>query len=183
MYEITILGKTINAEILADSVTASFVIVAIALVAKLASNQLVVYVLKTLEDNDTNTVNNLEQRAYTLASIVKSFFSVAIFGIAFVMLLSEWGINIAPILTGAGIVGLAVGFGAQTLVKDIVTGFFILLENQFNVGQRVSIAGKEGIVKEMKLRATVIRDEENKTTYFVPNSQISTVTRYDKTND
>lgn len=130
--------------------------------------------VKKLEDDDPDTISELEQRTQTLAGLGKNIANVFIFGVVIVMVLSEWGINIAPILTGAGIIGLAVGFGTQTLVKDIVTGFFVLLENHYNVGDKVNVAGKEGTVVEIKLRTTVLRGSDGKT-YIIPNSAISTI--------
>jgi small conductance mechanosensitive channel len=87
------------------------------------------------------------------------------------------GIDIGPLLAGAGIVGLAVGFGAQSLVKDVISGFFMLLENQMNVGDVVEIAGKAGLVESMNLRITVIRDFEGKV-HIVPNGEIAVVTNF-----
>lgn len=119
----------------------------------------------------------LEARAQTLASIAKNVIDVGV-GVAVVlMLLSEWGLDIGPLLAGAGIAGLAVGFGTQTLVKDVVTGFFILLENQFNVGDTVKIAGIKGKVVEAKLRTTVL-EGENGTVHIIPNSKIAEVSKF-----
>ena len=83
-------------------------------------------------------------------------------------------INIAPILAGAGILGLAVSFGAQSLVKDIISGFFILLENQFAVGDVIEAAGKSGMVEKMTLRVVVLRDLEG-TMHIIPNGEIKVV--------
>jgi len=153
------------------------------LVLAAVSKHIAVVILKAavakVEDDDPKTTNALEQRAYTLGSLINNVLNVLIYGIAVVMILSQWGIDIMPILTGAGIMGLAVGFGAQTLVKDMINGFFILADNQFNVGDKVKIAGLEGTVEEMKIRVTVLKDGEgNKHT--IPNSNITTVTKYPK---
>jgi small conductance mechanosensitive channel len=157
----------------------SAVIVLMALFTKLLSNALVKGVVRRVEDDNEDEDTALEKRAYTLSGIIKNLFNVVIFSAMAITLLAEWGINITPILTGAGIMGLAVGFGAQSLVKDVVTGFFILLENQFNIGDKVSIGDKEGVVKEMKLRTTILKDK-NGTVYYVPNSQIKIVTKHKK---
>jgi moderate conductance mechanosensitive channel len=148
-----------------------------ALSVKLISSIGVRGIINRLEDDDPTTNTALEQRAYTLSEIIKSTLNIVIFGIATIMILSQWGVNVTPILTGAGVIGLAIGFGAQALVKDTINGFFILLENQFNVGDRVKIGGLEGTVMAMKLRVTVLREKEG-TTHTVPNSKIDTVTKF-----
>lgn len=116
-------------------------------------------------------------RIKTLRGLVKNIIGTAVWAIAFVMILSKWGVNILPILTGAGILGLAIGFGSQTLVKDIVTGFFILLENQYNVGDYVEITGVKGRVKRMNLRTTILKDKGG-TISIIPNSSIVKVVKY-----
>jgi moderate conductance mechanosensitive channel len=116
-------------------------------------------------------------RVKTLRGLVKNIIGTAVWSIAFVMILSKWGVNIVPILTGAGILGLAIGFGSQTLVKDIVTGFFILLENQYNVGDYVEITGVKGRVRRMNLRTTILKDEDG-TISIIPNSSIIKVVKY-----
>ncbi len=83
-------------------------------------------------------------------------------------------INVGPLLASAGIVGLAIGFGAQTLVKDFINGFFILVENQYDIGDTVKIAGVQGKVETMTLRRTVLRDDDG-TQHTVPSSQITVV--------
>ncbi len=116
-------------------------------------------------------------RIKTLRGLVKNLIGITIGSIAFVMILSKWGVNIVPILTGAGILGLAIGFGSQTLVKDVVTGFFILLENQYNVGDYVEITGVKGRVRRMNLRTTILKDEDG-TVSIIPNSSIVKVVKY-----
>jgi small-conductance mechanosensitive channel len=95
------------------------------------------------------------------------------------MVLGLLGIPTASILAGAGIVGLAVGFGAQGLVSDVVTGFFILLENQLEVGDYVTMGGFSGIVEEVGLRVTKLRDF-NGSLHFIPNRQIGSLTNHSR---
>jgi small conductance mechanosensitive channel len=90
------------------------------------------------------------------------------------MVLDKLGVNIIPILAGAGVLGLAIGFGAQSLVKDVISGFFILLENQFAIGDKVIIDGTTGVVENMTLRLTTLRLDDGSIQY-VPNSSISKV--------
>jgi small-conductance mechanosensitive channel len=111
------------------------------------------------------------QQVRTLAAVINS---VGVFVVVFVstlMILGTLGLNLGPLLASAGIVGLAIGFGAQTLVKDVINGFFILLENQYDVGDVVHIAGVKGTVENMSLRHTTLRDEDG-TVHIVPNSAI-----------
>jgi small conductance mechanosensitive channel len=102
---------------------------------------------------------------------------VGVFVIIFVAALTVLpllGLNLGPLLASAGIAGLAIGFGAQTLVHDFINGFYILLENQYDIGDTVRIAGVKGAVEEMSLRRTVLRDDDG-TLHTVPNSQITIV--------
>ena len=114
------------------------------------------------------------QQFRTVTSVITS---VGVFVIAFVAaleILSLLGLNLGPMLASAGIAGLAIGFGAQTLVHDFINGFFILLENQYDIGDTVRIAGVKGTVERMSLRMTVLRDEDG-TIHLVPNSAVQIV--------
>lgn len=115
------------------------------------------------------------RRAETLARVSRHLANVVIWLIAGMLILSELGISVAPILGAAGVVGLAVGFGAQSLVKDYVAGFFLLLENQVTKGDVVEIAGKSGEVQDVTLRYVQLRDYGGNV-YFVPNGLITVVT-------
>ena len=119
------------------------------------------------------------KRTETLARIVETTLRVVILIAALLMVLKQVGIEIGPLLAGAGIVGLAVGFGAQSLVKDVIGGFFILLENHMNVGDIVEIAGSAGVVESINLRVTVLRDLEGRV-HIVPNGEIGVVTNMTK---
>jgi small-conductance mechanosensitive channel len=119
------------------------------------------------------------KRTETLARIVETTLRVVILIAALLMVLKQVGIEIGPLLAGAGIVGLAVGFGAQSLVKDVIGGFFILLENHMNVGDIVEIAGSAGVVESINLRVTVLRDLEGKV-HVVPNGEIGVVMNMSK---
>lgn len=117
----------------------------------------------------------LKRRADTLSSVVRYSLSVSIIAIAGMMVLKKIGIDIGPILAGAGVVGLAVGFGAQNLVKDVISGFFILLEDQIRVGDVVKLGDKSGVVERVTLRMVVLRDISFNV-HYIPNSEIQTVT-------
>ncbi|HOC38658.1 MAG TPA: mechanosensitive ion channel family protein, partial [Thermodesulfobacteriota bacterium] len=120
-----------------------------------------------------------QKRTETLGSIVHYILTVAIVFIAAIMVLSELGVKIGPVLAAAGVVGVAVGFGAQSLVKDVLSGFFILLEDQIRVGDVVDIAGKSGLVEKINLKITILRDLAGNV-HYIPNGQISIVTNMTK---
>jgi small conductance mechanosensitive channel len=114
------------------------------------------------------------QQMRTLAGVITSVGVFVILFVATLEVLSLLGLNLGPLLASAGIAGLAIGFGAQTLVKDVINGFFILLENQYDVGDTVRIAGVKGVVEAMSMRSTVLRDDDG-TVHIVPNSEVRLV--------
>jgi len=116
-----------------------------------------------------------QRRLETLARAFRYLFSILVVAVAGMLVLSELGISIAPILGAAGVVGIAVGFGAQSLVKDYFTGFFMLLEDQIRVGDVVMIAGQGGLVEEVTLRHVRLRSYEGHV-HFIPNGIIDKVT-------
>jgi small-conductance mechanosensitive channel len=115
------------------------------------------------------------RRIDTLARAFRYLSNVALIGITGMLVLSELGVSIAPILGAAGIVGIAVGFGAQSLVKDFFIGFVILLENQIRQGDVITIAGRTGVVESVTLRNVRLRDYDG-SVHFVPNGLIDVVT-------
>lgn len=114
------------------------------------------------------------KRADTLTKVVRDLARVVILGVGGMMVLSEVGVDLKPLLAAAGLGGLAIGFGAQSLVKDVISGFFILLEDSIRVGDVVEIAGVGGLVEQVKLRTVVLRDETG-STHVIPNGTINTV--------
>jgi small-conductance mechanosensitive channel len=114
------------------------------------------------------------QRAETLGGVLRSISSIVIYTIAVMLSLSEFNINLGPFIASAGIVGVAVGFGAQSLVKDFLSGIFMLIEDQYGVGDIIDVGATAGVVEEVKLRTTQIRDV-NGTLWHVPNGEISRV--------
>jgi small conductance mechanosensitive channel len=115
------------------------------------------------------------QRIRTLSRVVRYVLSVAAWVITALLILGEFGVSIAPILGAAGVVGIAIGFGAQSLVKDYFTGFFLLLENQIRLGDVVNAGGKGGLVEELTLRYLRLRDYDGNV-HFIPNGTITVVT-------
>ncbi|MPZ64759.1 MAG: mechanosensitive ion channel [Pseudonocardiaceae bacterium] len=111
------------------------------------------------------------QRAGTVGSLLRSTATSVVYGVAFVMLLAEFGINIGPILASAGVLGLAIGFGAQNLVRDFLSGIFMMLEDQYGVGDFIDIGEASGEVEAVGLRTTTLRDLGG-TVWYVRNGEI-----------
>ncbi len=130
---------------------------------------------KAFEDNDPSTMNEREKQAATLGKVIRNITRILVWGVATMMALKELGIDIGPILAGVGIMGLAVGFGAQSLVKDFLSGMFVLVENQYNVGDVIKGGGVSGLVEKITLRATTLRDLEGNV-HIIPNGAIDVVT-------
>lgn len=110
----------------------------------------------------------------TLAGVIRTTGLAAISLITGLQFLAAMGVNLAPLLASAGVVGIAIGLAAQNIVKDVLNGILILIEDQFNVGDTVHVAGLGGVVETMTLRKTTVRDQDG-TLYVIPNSQIGTV--------
>lgn len=118
-----------------------------------------------------------EKRAKTLGGIIITAGNLAIYIIILLMVLRLFGVDIAPLLAGAGVVGFAIGFGSQSLVKDLIAGLFILIENQYGIGDKVQINALTGRVVKITVRSTVLKDEEGKICY-VPNGSIKNVINF-----
>ena len=129
---------------------------------------------KKLDSLDDSKDEAQTQRVNTLFRILKNFVSIAILIVVIMLVLSELGIQIGPLIAAAGVVGLAVGFGAQTLVKDIITGLFNILEGQITIGDIVEVAGHSGRVEAITIRTVRLRDI-NGHLHVVPFSEVTTV--------
>src|SRR4030043_2200269 len=141
--------------------------------ARVLSTRVMAIVVKQKEDPE------FQKRTQTLGSIVGTISIVTVLAVASITVLKEFGIDIGPILASAVIVGLIVGFGAQSLVKDVISGFFILLEDQIRVGDVVQIAGKGGLVEKINLKTTIFRDLAGNV-HYAPNGPIDVVTNMTK---
>lgn len=122
-------------------------------------------------DNGATVTPRRAARARTIGSVLRSISSAVVLSIAAVMVLAEFGVALAPILASAGIVGVAVGFGAQNLVRDFLSGMFMLLEDQYGVGDIVDLGDASGVVEAVGLRITTVRDQ-NGTVWYVRNGEI-----------
>ena len=124
-------------------------------------------------------ITEREKRAHTLASLLRTVGTTLVLIVGVMMVLREIGLDITPLIAGAGVAGLAIGFGAQSLVRDVIAGFFILLEDQFHVGDVIQAAGVGGQVEQMTLRMTIVRDLQG-TVHFFPNGEIKVVSNLTK---
>ena len=114
------------------------------------------------------------QRAMTLGAVLRSLAGFSVYALAFMVALGELGLDLGPLIAGAGIVGLAIGFGAQSLVADFIAGIFIIIEDQYGVGDYVDVGAASGTVEKVTLRTTVLRDV-NGALWVVPNGEIRRV--------
>ncbi|HEY7505090.1 MAG TPA: mechanosensitive ion channel family protein [Gemmatimonadales bacterium] len=128
---------------------------------------------KAVDDGDDSVTTLRERRGRTVSQLLRSMGRVVIFAIAMLLTFNVF-IDIGPILAGAGILGLAVSFGAQSLVKDVISGFFILFENQFAIGDVIEAGGRSGVVEKMSLRVVVLRDLKG-VMHIIPNGEIKVV--------
>jgi len=115
-----------------------------------------------------------EERGRTLARVFNSSLKIVIWVIAILTIMPELGVNVAPLLAGAGLVGLAIGMGSKNLVQDYLSGLFILLEDQYRVGEEVDLGGTKGEVIELTLRKTILKDSEG-IVHYISNGQIKKV--------
>lgn len=120
-----------------------------------------------------------KQRINTLAKVFSSTFNFFLWIIAILTILPEFGINIAPLLAGAGLAGLAIGMGAKNLIQDYLAGIVILLEDQYRIGEEINIAGVRGSAADINLRRTALKDEQG-IMHFIPNGKIDKVSNYSR---
>ena len=164
---------------LADFLQTSFKVALILVVAMLLARLGSRFVVRSIRSIATRSPlreagPRSEQRAATLAGVAVSLIRIMVWTMAGLLVLGYLGVNLGPFLAGASIVGVALGLGAQSLVKDFLSGFFILVEDQYAVGDVITIADQTGTVEEIDLRTTRIRAVDG-TVWFVPNGEIRTV--------
>ena len=172
-------------QILEKLITITLIII-IASISVKVCNKLVDYIMLTKDNaNKKFRIKSNEKRSETLHKLIRSAIRYTIYFIAFFQILSTLGINTTSIVASAGIASVAIGFGAQSLVKDIISGFFIILEGQFDVGDEVKLYNQAafiagGSVMSLGLRSTKIRSG-NGEIYFIPNGSINQVINYSLT--
>ncbi|AGA59790.1 MAG: mechanosensitive ion channel family protein [Thermobacillus sp.] len=149
----------------------------ILLAAWIAAKVLHKAIQRLLIDRSPERVRIQPRRVQTVGKLLNNTVSYCIYFVAFLLILGEFNISLAPLLAGAGIVGLAIGFGAQSLVRDVISGLFIILEDPFGVGDEVKIGSYKGKVEMIGLRTTRLRSWTGEV-FIIPNGQINDVTNY-----
>jgi len=163
----------------ASRLVSTLIIIVITFIALRLLRSLVQHVVKQVLESREGRSREVSQRATTLAALVESTGRYLIFFIATLTILGTLGISLAPILASAGIAGIAIAFGAQSLIADTFNGFFILMEGQFAVGDFIRVGSHSGTVEELSLRRTVIRSMDG-AAITIPNSEIRTVENLSK---
>jgi len=130
--------------------------------------------VRAVDDGDDTRNSQEEKRAKTLGHIIISTGNIIIYAVILLMVLTLFDVDITPILAGAGVIGLAIGFGAQSLVKDFVSGLFILVEDQYGIGDKIKVGSFEGRVIRITMRSTVLKGDEGKI-YYISNGSINNV--------
>jgi len=168
------LAARLNGDVLAETGGRILGAIAVAWLSYWALILVLRRIEQSMASSATGTITAQEQRTRTLISLLRSVGVVLIAVILVFMVLNALGVQLGPLLAGAGVLGLAVSFGAQSLVKDVISGLFMLFENQFGVGDVIRIEGVSGAVERMTLRVVVLRDVHG-AVHIVPNGQITKV--------
>lgn len=134
---------------------------------------------RMISNNETEKAIFFKKRYETISKVIITVVKITIFIGALIYILSVLDINIVPVVAAAGVLGFAISFGAQSLVKDMINGMFILIENQFNIGDTVELGGVKGKVEAFSLRSTVIRDIKGNV-HVIPNSSITIATNVER---
>lgn len=174
-------NKLTSEEFWEQAVDASIDIILILIVSWIAVRLGKKFIKKVFLIRIRSPLNHSERRQRTISRLLQSIISYAVYFSAIIAILSRLDIKIAGLLAGAGIVGLAIGFGAQSLVKDVITGFFIIFEDQFGVGDYIKINGAEGTVVEIGLRTTKINGGTGEQ-FIIPNGSIGEVVNFSVNN-
>ncbi len=154
-----------------------FRIIVIILLAMIIVKVIRTLIDKTFTERTKGPIRISQRREKTLKKLIKSVVAYVVYFMAIVMVLGVFNFDIAPLLAGAGVLGLAIGFGAQNLVRDVISGFFIIFEDQFSVGDYVAVAGVEGTVEEIGLRTTQVLSWTGEMN-IIPNGNVTQVTNY-----
>jgi len=165
-----------------DSGIKVIIILFLALVLSKIAKVFISKLIKTIVEKGNGIIGNgqiQKERAKTLSKVFSSTLKIVIWVIAILMLLPEFGINPTPLLAGAGLIGLAIGMGARSLVQDYLAGLFILLEDQYRVGEEVDISGKKGQVVDLNLRRTIIKDSDG-IIHYIPNGQVKVSSNFSR---
>jgi len=171
--------KTLTAWLTTSGIKILGILISLIILSQM-SKWIIKWVEKSLpEKEDPVLAAEAKKRAQTLGNILRHVLLIIILLVASLMILGELGIQLGPLLATAGIGAVAIGLGAQSLVKDVINGFFILLENQYRIGDVIQVAGVSGLVESLTLRRTVLRDLEGKV-HTIPNGEIKIVSNLSK---
>jgi small conductance mechanosensitive channel len=155
------------------------IVVALFLISRFSTTFIEKIIRKVIRGDKFLSKDAEKKREDTLISVLNATVSVLVWLVGTMMILSELGINIGPIIAAAGVAGIAFGFGGQYLIRDVIAGLFIILENQYRVGDVVSINGTAGLVEKINLRLTIIRDLDG-TVHHIPNGTIEIASNLSK---
>lgn len=146
-------------------------IIAVYLISQFVSFSLRKIIYKVSGRNQTSGEHDGKQRAKTLTAVFDGMISLIFWIVIFLITLDQFGVNIGPILATAGVVGIAIGLGSQYLIRDLISGFFIIIENHYRVGDMICVGTNCGFVESINLRLTKLRDQDG-TVYHIPNGEI-----------
>jgi small conductance mechanosensitive channel len=170
--------KTFTSWLTTSGIKIAGILVALIILSQM-SRWIVKWMEKFVYEKDPLLASEAMKRAHTLGNILRHTFLIIIAFVALLTILGELGIQLGPLLATAGIGALAIGFGAQGLVKDVISGFFIILENQYRIGDAIEVAGVSGLVESVSLRKTVLRDLKG-VVHTIPNGEIKVVSNLSK---
>ncbi|MFO7576081.1 MAG: mechanosensitive ion channel family protein [Bacteroidales bacterium] len=165
--------------LLSNGVRIILIAVAAFLLDKILTRIITRTISATVKGDENTSTESEKKRKDTLVRIFNGAVNILIIIVAIMMIIQELGIEVGPLLAGAGIVGLAVGFGGQYLIRDIITGLFLMLENQYRIGDVVNIEGLSGAVQDISLRKTTLRDL-NGTVHHIPHGSITKISNLSK---
>ncbi len=134
-----------------------------------------------LRQRSRSLTANEQHHIETLSAFISRFIKLSITLVFGSMLLTQFGISVTPLFASAGVIGVALGFGAQSLIKDMLSGLFVLLENQYAKGDRVKLGEVTGQVEDLSLRATILRDDQG-VVHYIPNGSITVISNFSKQN-
>jgi small-conductance mechanosensitive channel len=161
------------------------IILVVALIGHVIGNRAIDRAIAKLANFDLKpgpgTAKRQAERARTIGTVFSSAFNAAVWIIAVGMILGEFGFNLGPVIASAGVIGVALGLGAQTIVRDVLSGIFMLVEDQYGVGDEIHVQEIEGKVEKVGLRVTQVRDKKN-VLWFVRNGEILVVGNKSKKN-
>ena len=155
------------------------IIAAVYVIKSIAQRFIGTLVRRAIKHGIHSTAESEEKRENTVVAILNGIVLVVLWSVAIIMIISEFGIEVGPIIAAAGIAGVALGFGSQYLIKDMIAGFFIIIENQYRVGDVVSMDGTAGLVEDITLRMTTLRDLDG-VVHHIPNGNPSVISNLTK---